>query len=304
MAKNPPDRPPTAGEFGRAALALRDGLLGTRPMPAMGMPPTARMAGTRPAGTAVLPRTGPAPARPPVGAPSRSPARRRRNLRAPLIGLIVLALIIGLVALLRNLNGGTVVPDVRGQQLSAARATLSNAGFRDIQVIGSSGVVQSQDPSAGDKAQKDDRIKLTLGNQAVAPATTNIDASDYIGRRLGDVRSDLSSQGFTVSLSGSTDPDATVTAISPTGDVRNGSVISVRSRLRQATTSPPAPATTSSSPSPRPTTAAPSSSAPSSGNPGNGNSGTGNGNGNGNSGNGNGGGINLPLPGTGSGGNG
>src|SRR3954447_5960540 len=103
MAKNPPDRPPTAGEFGRAALALRDGLLGTRPMPAMGMPPTARMAGTRTAGTAVLPRTGPAPARPPVGAPSRPPARRRRNLRAPLIGLIILALIIGLVALLRNL---------------------------------------------------------------------------------------------------------------------------------------------------------------------------------------------------------
>jgi beta-lactam-binding protein with PASTA domain len=255
------------------------------------------MAGTRPAGTAVLPRTGPAPARPPVGAPSRSPARRRRSFRAPLIGLIILALIIGLVALLRSLNGGTVVPDVRGQQLSAARATLANAGFRDIQVNGTSGVVQSQDPSGGDRANKDDQIKLTLGSQAVAPATTNIDASDYIGRRLGDVRSDLSSQGFTVSLSGSTDPNATVTAISPTGDVRNGSVISVRSRLPQAATRSPAPASTSASPSPRPTTAPPSSSAPSSGNSGNGNGNSGNGN----SGNGNGGGINLPLPGSGNG---
>src|SRR3954468_2023980 len=37
LAKNPPDRPPTAGDFGRAALALRDGIEGTRPMPAMGM---------------------------------------------------------------------------------------------------------------------------------------------------------------------------------------------------------------------------------------------------------------------------
>src|ERR1700712_485877 len=53
MAKNPPDRPPTAGDFGRAALALRGGLEGPPPVPAVGTPPTSRMAGTRPGGTAV-----------------------------------------------------------------------------------------------------------------------------------------------------------------------------------------------------------------------------------------------------------
>src|SRR3954453_7425640 len=105
MAKNPPDRPPTAGEFGRAALALRDGLQGTRPMPAMGMPPSTRMAGTRAGGTPVLPRTGPPPGRA-APLPPRPPARRRRNLRAPLIGLLLLALLIGGFLLVRSLRNG------------------------------------------------------------------------------------------------------------------------------------------------------------------------------------------------------
>jgi beta-lactam-binding protein with PASTA domain len=263
MAKNPPDRPPTAGEFGRAALALRDGLDGTRPMPAMGMPPTTRMAGTRPGGTAVLPRTGPPPGRPPAR-PAGGPPARRRGLRAPLIGLILLALLIGLFLLLRNVNGGTAVPDVRGRPLSAATTALTNAGFVVHVNGGSAGVVQSQDPSGDSKAKKGSTVTLTFGSQPVAPATTTLNSSDYVGRSLSSVRSDLAGLGFGVSLSGSTSPDATVTSISPTGAVPNGSVISVRSRLQQ--TSSPAPTSvkttppSSSAPSPKPSSAEPSTS--------------------------------------------
>jgi serine/threonine-protein kinase len=286
MAKNPPDRPPTAGDFGRAALALRDGLEGTRPMPAMGMPPTARLAGTRPAGTAVLPRTGPPPRRPEPPAP---PARRRRNLRAPLIGLILLALLIGLFVLLHNVNSGTGVPDVKGLSLARAQTSLRAAGFQVKVNGGSAGVVQSQDPSAGHKAKKNSTVTLTFGNQTVEPAKTRISSSDYVGRRLGDVRSDLTGLGFGVSLSGSTSPDALVTSISPTGEVTNGSVISVTSR-RQQTASPSATETTSE-PSTSPTTSAPQSSSPSSSKPSSGSSGSG-------------GGISIPIPGTGNNGKG
>ncbi|HSP37450.1 MAG TPA: protein kinase [Frankiaceae bacterium] len=293
MAKNPPDRPPTAGDFGRAALALRDGLQGTRPMPAMGMPPTARMAGTRTGGTEVLPRTGQMPPRRPP--PAGPPPRRRRNLRAPLIGLVLLAVLIGLFALFRTVNSGNAVPDVKGQQFSQAQTILRTAGFT-VAVNGSrDGVVQSQDPSAGHKAKKASTVTLTFGNQQVQPATTTVNASDYIGRRLGNVRSDLGALGFGFSLSGSTSPDATVTSISPTGQVTNGSVISITSRLAQ--TSAPTPTQTQTqeptrSPTPRPTqsSAAPTQSSGS----GNGNSG---GNGKGNSG-----GVSVPpVPGAGTG---
>ena len=241
MAKNPPDRPPTAGDFGRAALALRDGLEGTRPMPAMGMPPTARLAGTRPAGTAVLPRTGPPPAaRRPEPAPAR-PVARRRNLRAPLIGLILLALLIGAASLLvRNLTGGTSVPDVKGLQLTRATQTSPGPGSQVKVNGGSSGVVQSQDPAAGHKAKKNSDGHADL--RQPAGAAGHDDAStrrDYVGRRLGDVRSELAGLGFGVSLSGSTSPDAIVTSISPTGAVTNGSVISVTSRLQQTASPPP-----------------------------------------------------------------
>jgi serine/threonine-protein kinase len=293
MAKNPPDRPPTAGDFGRAALALRDGLEGTRPMPAMGMPPTARLAGTRPAGTAVLPRTGPQPPRRPE--PSGPSARRRRSLRAPLIGLILLALLIGLFVLLRTVNGGTGVPDVKGLSLARAQTSLRAAGFQVKVNGGSSGVVQSQDPSAGHKAKKSSTVTLTFGNQQVEPAKTRINSSDYVGRRLSDVRSDLTGLGFGVSLSGSTSPDALVTSISPTGEVTNGSVISVTSRRQQTASPSPteqssAPSTSTSTSTSPPQTSEPSSSPPnSSGGGGNGGltipgvgKGKGNGNGGGN----------------------
>jgi serine/threonine-protein kinase len=302
MAKNPPDRPPTAGDLGRAALALRDGLEGTRPMPAMAMPPTARMAGTRPGGTAVLPRTnaGPVPParRPGPRPPVAPPPRRSRSLRAPLIGLLLLALLVAAFALVRSLSGGTTVPDVKGQQLSRAQSILRAAGFT-AEVDGSSnGVVQSQDPAAGRKADKGSTVTLRFGSQQVQPATTRLNSSDYVGRRLGDVRSDLASLGFPVSLSGSTSADAVVTSVSPTGAVINGSTITVTSRLRQTSAPTTAPATRQPTTAP-PTTSAPSSSTPSSGNSGSGSGSSGSGN-NGN-GNGNGG---IPLPGLGNSGGG
>jgi serine/threonine-protein kinase len=298
MAKNPPDRPPTAGDFGRAALALRDGLEGTRPMPAMAMPRTARLAGTRPGGTAVLPRTGPGPMAPPARRPgpprATPPARRRRSLRAPLVGLILLALLIGAIALIHSLTGGgTAVPSVRGFELARAQSVLRAAGFTPKVDGSSTGVVQSQDPAAGKKADKGSTVTLRFGSQQVQPATTPVKASDYVGRRLGDVRSDLAGLGFAVSLSGSTSADAVVTGVSPTGNVINGSTITVSARLPQTSAPTSQPTTTQPTSAPSTTTTRTPSSAPTSSS-----SGKGNGNGSGN-GNGNGGSVTIPVPGAG-----
>jgi beta-lactam-binding protein with PASTA domain len=186
-------------------------------------------------------------------------------MRAPLIGLVVLALLIGLFALFKTVNGGTGVPDVKGLSLARAQTSLRAAGFQVKVNGGSSGVVQSQDPSAGHKAKKNSTVTLTFGNQTVEPAKTRINSSDYVGRRLGDVRSDLTGLGFGVSLSGSTSPDALVTSISPTGEVTNGSVISVTSRRQQTAT--PSPTEQSSAPSTSPSTSDPQTSSPSSSTP-------------------------------------
>jgi beta-lactam-binding protein with PASTA domain len=217
-------------------------------------------------------------------------------MRAPLIGLLLLALLVGGFALVRSLTGsGTTVPDVKGQQYTAASQILTRAGFT-VAVDGArDGVVQSQDPAAGKKAKEKSTVTLRFGTQTVAPATTNVDSSDYVGRRLGDVRSDLAALGFGVSLSGSTSADATVTSISPTGKVTNGSVIQVTSRLR-ATTPPTTSAPETTSPATRSPTATPSTSSGSGSSSGTGSgssSGTGNGNGNGG----------LQIPGVGNGGN-
>jgi beta-lactam-binding protein with PASTA domain len=216
-------------------------------------------------------------------------------MRAPLIGLIVLALLIGLFALFRSVNSGTGVPDVKGLSLARAETSLRAAGFQVKVNGGSNGVVQSQDPSAGHKAKKNSTVTLTFGNQTVQPAKTRIASSDYVGRRLGDVRSDLTGLGFGVSLSsGSPSPDAIVTSISPTGEVTNGSVISVTSRRQQ--TASPAPTEQSSSPSAAPTTSSPQTSRPSSSAPSS--------SGSGKSGGGGGGGVLPSLPGTGNNGKG
>ena len=129
------------------------------------------------------------------------------------------------------------------------------------------------------------------------PSASGTPGARLLGRRLGDVRSDLAALGFGVSLSGSTSADATVTAISHTGRVTNGSVISVTSRLR-STAPPTTSAPQTSSPATRTPSATPSTSSGSG-------SGSGNGSGNGSgSGNGNGNGVQIPGLGNGSQGNG
>ncbi len=92
LSKSPRDRPPTAGEFGRRALALSD--------PAN----TEAWAAPTAATEALGPRTGVIPA--PIPLPEREqpqpPPRRKLPVSVPLIGLLVLVAVLVTILLLRN----------------------------------------------------------------------------------------------------------------------------------------------------------------------------------------------------------
>ena len=90
----------------------------------------------------------------------------------PVIAVVLIAIGIGVWLAVRG--GGTKVPDLAGQTLTDADASLKAAGFSldsNVETKESkaedSGKIISQDPLAGQKAQKGQAVKVTLGTQMV-----------------------------------------------------------------------------------------------------------------------------------------
>ena len=94
-------------------------------------------------------------------------------------------------------------------------------------------------------------------------ATVEIDADDYVGRNIDEVEADLEELGFTVNRVERQDTEAagTVLALSPTGEVEEGSEIRVSfsdgTGVDPAPAPEPAPTTQEQAPPPPPTTQAP-----------------------------------------------
>ncbi len=236
MARSPEDRPASAGELSRAASRLREAVMagrvtgattGTRSLGAGGAT-TLPLTGTG-GRTAVLPSPGARPmpgARLPAGRPlptAPSPGGlhgadpvRRRSLRVPLIGLVLLLALV-LAALLSS--------------------------------RGSSGKGGSPSPSVSPQASR----TPSPTSSSTTPPGVQVVAADYIGRPLSEVRSALRAKGLSVSISGSELRRATVVAVSPNGTVPAGSTITV-STTSPPTTSPPTPPTTPPSTTPPSTT--------------------------------------------------
>ena len=265
MARSPEDRPASAGELSRAASRLREAVMagrvtgattGTRSLGAGGAT-TLPLTGTG-GRTAVLPSPGARPmpgARLPAGRPlptAPSPGGlhgadpvRRRSLRVPLIGLVLLLALV-LAALLSS--------------------------------RGSSGKGGSPSPSVSPQASR----TPSPTSSSTTPPGVQVVAADYIGRPLSEVRSALRAKGLSVSISGSELRRATVVAVSPNGTVPAGSTITV-STTSPPTTSPPTPPTTPPSTTPPSMTPTPTSAvqtppavSPTKGNPAQGNSAQGN----------------------------
>jgi serine/threonine-protein kinase len=210
LSKDPRDRPPTAGEFGRRALALAD--------PTM----TGAMAAPTAATEALGTRSGviaPVPVPLPVRQPPPPPPRRRRiPLSVPLIGLLVLAAVLLTILLLRD-NGKSS----GNNQPSASPTTAAPTTTPPTTPPPTTPPPTTPPPT-------------TPPPTTPPPATVTINANDYIGRTLTSARNSLQRKGLLVQVQGSSDPAAVVTGISPSGVVQKNDIITLTT---EAPTTPP-----------------------------------------------------------------
>jgi hypothetical protein len=245
LAKDPEDRPQSAGDFGRDLLNVKDAVYGGEgntptvvlpPAVARGTQPDANrpitraMTGAAPAGAAAASR------RPPPEESSRSSTRSA----APVVLGIVLLLVVLAALLLYNLAGDDApqerVPDVVGQDVDDATDVLEDAGFsvRTTEVESeaeSEDTVLAQDPSGGSLADAGSEVRLDVAvePEEEEPDTVTVSVGDYRGRSYDAVASDLSQLGLRVrrSNTGSGTAPGTVSDVDPSGEVDRGSVVTV-----------------------------------------------------------------------------
>ncbi len=224
LAKDPRDRPATAGEFGRRALALAD------PAATGAMTPSTSATEPLAARSGVIP---PVPL-PPTLPPQPQPPRRKIPLSVPLIGLLVLLAVLLTILLLRNDNkkSGNGTPTT-----SPTTAPPSSA---------SPSPTPSHTPSPSPST--------TPSPSPTTPSTVTLKAADYIGFTLASAEARLNAKGLQVQVQGSPDPAATVTAISPTGVVNKTEIITLTTAAPPTSpppTTPPPPSASASSLSPQ-----------------------------------------------------
>lgn len=209
LAKDPADRPATAGEVAVAANALRADADATQSMPAVDA--TRLMGldeGTR------------------VDLALESEPVRRRRFRGPAtaaLGLLFLVVIASVWAF----SGGTDVPSVVGKQRAVAEAILIDKGlvpnFEIIDVAGkSTGVVIAQGATA--RSEVDDGSSITL---TVASGKVVVPADKLLGASYAEAASLLKELGLSASRTSSvsTATPGTVLAVSPDDVAANGSTV-------------------------------------------------------------------------------
>jgi len=211
LDKDPARRQPSAGDFGRTALALAAQL----------------RAGPTP--TAVLP-VPPVPASWP--APVDDAARRR--VRNGFIAVGAAVVLIGLLVLHSCTNSGVDsarVPRLVGDSYATAAHTLHARGF-DVHRVG----VHRQDVAAGTVVGQSVKRGTSLAVGSVVtlqvstgPRTVIINAADYLGRPGTDVSNQLTALHLTVRLlsTPSDAPAGSVIAVQPTGEVQEGATVTV-----------------------------------------------------------------------------
>jgi serine/threonine-protein kinase len=232
LEKDPGKRQPSAGDFGRTALAiavqLREPAPDTTVVPAPGVaPPTvAATAGTGPTDTRVM-------TAPPIP-PAKPDERQRRRVRNGFIATGAVVVLVGFLLLHSCTNSGVDtarVPKVVGDRYSSASHSLKILGFavKRVGVHRAStpvGVVVGQSVKRGTELQVSSTVTLQV---STGPRTITINAADYLGRPGDEVTNELSAQHLkvqTLSLSSSA-PTGSVIAIAPIGPVQEGATVTV-----------------------------------------------------------------------------
>jgi eukaryotic-like serine/threonine-protein kinase len=211
MQKDPADRYQSAGEMRNDIQRALSGAPLAAPMPA-----AAYGHGTRRMGSATTQVAGRTAAIPPYqyGPPGYGPdgegpdGEPRRHRVWPWVALatvvVVLVAVIVLLKFIGSGNGGIAVPNVVGQPLTTAEATLVKDGFQ----IGSTtqrssptvpkGSVISTSPGFG--ASEPKNTKINIVSSSGPAASKSVSVPDVIGKSEAAARNLLTSRGFKVSV--------------------------------------------------------------------------------------------------------
>ena len=222
LDKEPARRQPSAGDFGRTALALA-AQLRTEPT---GTDPTT----VGPTPTAVMPT-------PPTSVATAAADiddGQRKRVRNWFIVTGVGVVLLGFLLLHSCTNGGVdtaKVPRLVGDTYSDAAHTLRARGF-DVHRDGvhrvdvPAGTVVAQSAKRGTELRVGSVVTLQV---STGPSTVAIDPNAYLGRPANDVAKDLKAQRLEVVLvsAPSQAPAGTVIAVEPTGDVQEGQTVTV-----------------------------------------------------------------------------
>lgn len=229
LDKDPKRRQPSAGDFGRTALAIAAQL---REPDAV--PPTVAAA-ARPTPTAIMTAPPVEPVAAPVAATTAADDdRRRKKVRNGFVATGAAVVLLGFLLLHSCTNGGVDtarVPQVVGDSYSKAAAAMHDRGF-DVRRVGvhrlhaPSGTVVGQSAQRGTQLRVGSVVTLQV---STGPRSVTINAGDYIGRPGTDVARELTADHLTVQLVSlpSTVAPGTVIAVQPTGDVQEGTTVTV-----------------------------------------------------------------------------
>jgi predicted Ser/Thr protein kinase len=230
LEKDPARRHPSAGDFGRTALALAASL---RAPQAGTADETTHLAGTGARHDTKLLTTVSPEADAPVAdhEPTYDESQRRR-VRNIFIAVGAVVVILGFL-LLRACGSTTYasVPGVTGLSYPRAAALLDKAGFTAARhtvhdARHAAGLVLGEDPTRGSRLATGSTVTLTV---ASGPLDVTINPSDYIGKPVAQVRPALQALNLHVSVVSkpSTQPAGTVTAMDQSGSVREGTTVTL-----------------------------------------------------------------------------
>jgi serine/threonine-protein kinase len=222
LDKEPAQRQPSAGDFGRTALALAAQL-------------RTETTGTEP--TTVKPTPTVVMTAPPTAVTSASgdvDDHQRKRVRNWFIVTGVVVVLLGFLLLHSCANGGVDtarVPRLVGDTYKDAAHTLRARGFevhRDSvhRVNIPAGTVVGQSVKRGTELRTGSVVTLQVSS---GPSTVTIDAGAYLGRPVHEVESELKSKHLDVTLvsAPSQAPAGTVIAVAPTGDMQEGQTVTV-----------------------------------------------------------------------------
>jgi len=211
LEKNPDKRPSSAGEIGRTSLALaatmRNSASDTALMPAAD------------GATETLTPT--------------YDEKRRRKVRNVFIAVGAVVVLLGFL-ILHSCTGGAqrvAMPKVTGETYARAAATLHTQGFAVTphythNASHAAGLVLAQSIAPGARVGLGSVVALTVSS---GPPLVTVNAATLIGQKLAAVENTLSAEKLRVAVKSqdSPQPAGTVIAVSPSGQVAEGSTVTV-----------------------------------------------------------------------------